>query len=205
MRNEPDLAAPGLRKHHLRPHAIRSAQKTRIGFVCLKTGGPMSVRGRCPEAVPQADFGSSVGSLADAVFAAAAMTMQLFNGLQSDDICDPRKGNLHRNITTSGTASGYLLRMVPNQHRVGGKVQSGAIYMGTSPGLYPCARLRVAPSSFWLEGGLACPIIQDRSIGSPSKNNKSNPFSGKPKEGMRRQRNFARPSPAEHDAETDAG
>ena len=118
--------------------------------------------------------------------------------------------------------------VIQNQHRVGGKVQSGAIYMRTTcrlgphierkrgiiysdwvprpsgsgfdripaplcavarfPSRRPAARapFRVAPSSFWLEGGLAsCPTNQARKTEAPSKNNQSNPFPRNCKASMR--------------------
>ena len=162
-----------------------------------------------------------------------------------------RGGDCRVGTSTIGPAPARS-KATPNQHRVGGKVQSGAIYMrticrlgppverkqdtiashwvprpsgsgfhgipsnpqsayystactglcsprplGEGPGVrgIPRApartRLRVAPSSFWLEGGSAtCRIIQDRSIGSPSKNNQSNPFPRNLKEVMPIRRNI---------------
>jgi len=84
-----------------------------------------------------------------------------------------------------------LSEIMPNQHRVGGKGQSGTIYMeplfcviqSAPPFLLPspfgreagderllAPRLRVAPSSSWLEGGLSsCPPFRTGESGPHQK------------------------------------
>ena len=104
--------------------------------------------------------------------------------------------------------------MTPIQHRVGGKVQSSAIYMRTLCRVYAVDMYRVAPSSFWLEGDRMAaafdgvlflpPSPYGRGVGGEGmsrnlKNNQSNPFPGNPMMGISIRQKTANSTPVVYD------
>lgn len=104
------------------------------------------------EVVPQTDFGRPAGPLADAASAAAAMTLQSFNGLRFYDSCDLREGNLHGIITaTFGTASprlpGALEQIGRSTAHKKGNLKTSSYF----PSLF-------LPDSLWHRARLPCPM-----------------------------------------------